>query len=107
TLEWDDELLSLFNIPRALLPEIRSSADEFGDTIADVFGAPIAIRGVAGDQQAAAIGQACFAPGAVKATYGTGCFALANTGETVPVSQNRLLATVAWRIAGQTTYALE
>src|SRR5256885_1606151 len=107
TLAWDDELLSLFQIPRALLPEIRDSAGEFGATIADVLGAPVPIRGVAGDQQSAAFGQSCFAEGEVKATFGTGCFALVNTGERVPVSANRLLATVAWRIAGRTTYALE
>jgi glycerol kinase len=107
TLAWDEELLSLFRIPRALLPEIRDSAGDFGETIADVLGAPVAIRGVAGDQQAATFGQACFAQGEVKATYGTGCFALVSTGASVPVSQNRLLATTAWRIAGRTTYALE
>jgi len=107
TLDWDDELLSLFQIPRSLLPEIRDSADGFGETGADVLGAPVAIRGVAGDQQAASFGQACFAEGQVKATFGTGCFALVNTGPDVPVSANRLLATVAWRIAGRATYALE
>jgi glycerol kinase len=107
TLDWDDELLSLFQIPRTLLPEIRDSADGFGETGADMLGAPVAIRGVAGDQQAASFGQACFAEGQVKATFGTGCFALVNTGPDVPVSANRLLATVAWRIAGRATYALE
>jgi glycerol kinase len=107
TLAWDEELLSLFSIPRALLPEVRASAGDFGETIVAVLGAPIAIRGVAGDQQAAAFGQACFAKGDVKATYGTGCFALVNTGASVPVSQNRLLTTVAWQIAGCATYALE
>jgi glycerol kinase len=107
TLQWDEELLSLFRIPPVLLPEIRNSAGDFGKTIAGALGAPVAIRGVAGDQQAATFGQACFAQGEVKATYGTGCFALVNTGASVPVSQNRLLATAAWRIAGRTTYALE
>jgi glycerol kinase len=107
TLDWDEELLSLFNIPRALLPEIRDSAGDFGETIADMLGGPVAIRGVAGDQQAAAFGQACFAEGEVKATFGTGCFALVNTGERVPVSASRLLATVAWRVGGCATYALE
>jgi glycerol kinase len=107
SLAWDDELLSLFRIPRALLPEIRDSAGTFGETIADVLGTPVAIRGVAGDQQAAAFGQTCFTEGDVKATFGTGCFALVNTGSRVPVSASRLLATVAWRIAGRTTYALE
>ncbi|HLY07208.1 MAG TPA: glycerol kinase GlpK [Rhizomicrobium sp.] len=107
TLEWDEDLLSLFHIPRAVLPEIRDTAGDFGDTVSDVLGAAIPIRGVAGDQQAAAFGQACFAQGEVKATYGTGCFALANTGSGIPISAERLLATAAWRIAGQTTYALE
>jgi len=107
TLDWDAELLSLFQIPPALLPDVRDSADDFGETAADMLGAPVAIRGVAGDQQAAAFGQGCFAGGEVKATYGTGCFALANTGDSIPISAERLIATVAWRIGGRTTYALE
>lgn len=107
TLSWDAELLSLFEIPRAVLPEIRDSAGDFGQTRADVLGVPIAIRGVAGDQQAASFGQACFVEGEVKATYGTGCFALVNTGDKIPVSGNRLIATAAWRIADRTTFALE
>jgi len=105
TLAWDDELLALFEIPRALLPEVRDSAGDFGET--DLLGAPVRIMGVAGDQQAAAFGQACFARGDVKSTYGTGCFALVNTGATVPTSTNRLLGTVAYRAAGQTAYAIE
>src|SRR5579871_1932550 len=107
TLEWDEELLSLFRIPHSLLPEIRDSASDFGKTCSDVLGAMVPIRGVAGDQQAASFGQACFSAGDVKATYGTGCFALVNTGSEVPVSANRLLATAAWRIFGRATYALE
>ena len=107
TLEWDKDLLALFDIAPSLLPEVRNSAGDFGETAAELFGAPIRILGVAGDQQAAAIGQACFSPGDVKATYGTGCFVLANTGATVPISQNRLLATAAWRLAGKAHYALE
>jgi len=107
TLNWDEDLLALFDVARSLLPEVRDSAGEFGETAAELFGAPVRILGVAGDQQAAAIGQACFSPGDVKATYGTGCFVLANTGTVVPVSQNRLLATVAWRLAGKAGYALE
>jgi glycerol kinase len=107
TLRWDDELLSLFRIPRALLPDVRDSAGDFGETVADVLGAPVAIRGVAGDQQAASFGQACFGEGDVKATYGTGCFALVNAGNGVPVSGSRLLATAAWCLAGRATYALE
>lgn len=107
TLDWDEELLSLFHIPPALLPKIRDSAGDFGETGAHVLGAAIPIRGAAGDQQAASFGQACFATGEVKATYGTGCFALANAGNRIPISAERLLATTAWRIGGRTTYALE
>ncbi|THD42702.1 MAG: glycerol kinase GlpK [Bradyrhizobium sp.] len=104
---WDDELLALFGVPRALLPEVRDCAGDFGVALAEHFGAPIAIRGVAGDQQAATIGQACFAPGMAKATYGTGAFALLNTGRTPIASQHRLLTTIAYRLNGETTYALE
>ena len=107
TLTWDDDLLRLFNVPRALMPEVRSSAGDFGTAVADVLGAPVPIRGVAGDQQAAMVGQACFAPGDVKSTYGTGCFALVNTGNTVPASHNRLVATAAYQAKGQTAYAIE
>lgn len=104
---WDDELLAIFDIPRTLLPEIRDSSGDFGATGADFFGAPIAIRGIAGDQQAALIGQACFAPGTVKATYGTGGFVLLNIGETPKPSAHRLLTTIAWQRAGVRRYALE
>ncbi|MEE8499548.1 MAG: glycerol kinase GlpK [Kiloniellales bacterium] len=104
---WDEELLTLFDIPVAILPEVRDSDADFGATPAEVFGAPIAIGGVAGDQQAAAVGQACFETGMVKSTYGTGCFALMNTGPEAVASQNRLLTTVAYRLSGATTYALE
>ena len=105
--DWDDELLRLFGVPRAMLPEVRDCAAEFGTTDPDLFGAAIPILGVAGDQHAATIGQACFAPGMMKSTYGTGCFALLNTGaERVP-SNNRLLTTIAYRLDGKTTYALE
>ena len=107
TLAWDDELLRLFAVPRAILPEVRASAADFGVASAELLGAPIPIRGVAGDQQAAVVGQACFSPGDVKSTYGTGCFALVNTGATVPVSQNRLIATAAYRANEQTAYAIE
>ena len=107
TLRWDDELCALFDVPAAMLPEVRDSAGDFGVSDAAHLGAAIAILGVAGDQQAAAFGQACFQPGDVKSTYGTGCFALVNTGDTVPRSQNRLLATSAWRIGGRSTYAIE
>jgi glycerol kinase len=104
---WDEDLLKLFNIPRALLPEVRDCAADFGTTDAPLFGAGIPIRGIAGDQQAAVVGQACFHPGMVKSTYGTGCFALLNTGGTHIVSANRLLTTVAYRLSGRVTYALE
>lgn len=104
---WDADLCALLDIPMALLPDVRSSNGDFGTTDPALFGAAIPIRGIAGDQQAAAIGQACFTPGMMKSTYGTGCFALLNTGETPVASQNRLLTTIAARIDGRTTYALE
>jgi glycerol kinase len=107
SLGWDEEMLILFRVPRAILPDVRDSAGDFSATRADILGASIPIRGVAGDQQAAAFGQACFAPGDVKSTYGTGCFALVNTGPGVPASQNRLLATAAYRAKGETAYAIE
>ena len=102
---WDDELLALFNIPRAMLPEVKDTAGHFGTT--GHFGAPISIQGIAGDQQAALIGQACFRPGMVKSTYGTGCFALLNTGPNAIASSHRLVTTIAYQFAGQRTYALE
>ncbi len=104
---WDSELLDLFGIPAALLPQVRDCAAHFGDTAPELFGAPIAVRGIAGDQQAATIGQACFSPGMVKSTYGTGCFALLNTGDTPVRSKHRLLSTVAYQLGGKRTYALE
>jgi len=107
TNDWDDELLELMRVPRAMLPEVKDSADDFGTADPDILGAAIPIRGVAGDQQAATIGQACFKPGMLKSTYGTGCFALLNTGTDLVRSSNRLLTTIAYRIDGETTYALE
>ena len=107
TGEWDDELLALFRVPRALLPEIKDNAADFGTTAKAILGAPVPILGSAGDQQAATIGQACFEPGMMKSTYGTGCFALLNTGSDLVRSRNRLLTTVAYRLDGTTTYALE
>ncbi|MGL5448232.1 MAG: glycerol kinase GlpK [Rhabdaerophilum sp.] len=104
---WDDELLTLFDVPRALLPEIRDCAGDFGETDKELFGSAIPIRGVAGDQQAALIGQACFSPGMMKSTYGTGCFALLNTGAEAVPSTNRLLTTIAYQLKGQRSYALE
>ena len=105
--DWDDELLKLFGIPRAVLPAIRDCAAEFGTTDPALLGAAVPIRGIAGDQHAAMLGQACFAPGMVKSTYGTGCFALLNTGDAPVVSRNRLLTTLAWQLGGQRAYALE
>ena len=105
--DWDDELLRLFRIPRALLPEVRDCAAEYGTTEATHLGAAVPIRGVAGDQQAATVGQGCFQPGMVKSTYGTGCFALLNTGDTPVRSKHRLLSTVAYQLGGKRTYALE
>ena len=102
---WDDELLGLLGVPRAILPEVMDCAANFGTT--HILGAAVPILGVAGDQHAATIGQACFSPGMLKATYGTGCFALLNTGGTRVRSKNRLLSTIAYRLNGETTYALE
>jgi glycerol kinase len=107
TGQWDRDLLTLFGIPKAILPEIRDCASDFGETTPDLFGAAIPIRGVAGDQQAALIGQACFAPGMMKSTYGTGCFALLNTGKECVPSSNRLITTIAYQFGGERTYALE
>ncbi|HEY0972998.1 MAG TPA: glycerol kinase GlpK [Solimonas sp.] len=107
TQAWDDELLTFFNVPRALLPEVRDSAADYGRTTAELFGGEIAIGGIAGDQQAATVGQACFEPGMIKSTYGTGCFMVLNTGREFRLSKNRLLSTVAYRLNGETTYALE
>jgi len=102
---WDSELCELFGVPEAMLPPIHNCAGDFGST--DLFGASMRILGVAGDQQAATVGQGCFAPGMVKSTYGTGCFALLNTGEQPVASKNRLLTTIAYQLDGQRTYALE
>ncbi|MDF1607662.1 glycerol kinase GlpK [Hoeflea sp. YIM 152468] len=107
TQEWDPELLEILRIPVEMLPEIKDCAADFGITEKALFGAEIPILGVAGDQQAATIGQACFEPGMLKSTYGTGCFALLNTGEDLVRSKNRLLTTIAYRLDGKVTYALE
>lgn len=105
--DWDDELLKIFEIPRNMLPSVEDCAADFGTTTADLLGAAIPILGMAGDQHAAALGQACFQPGMIKSTYGTGCFVMLNTGEQRAVSKNRLLSTIAYRLNGKTTYALE
>jgi glycerol kinase len=105
--KWDEELLTLFNIPTAVLPEVKDNITLFGSTSKNVLGVEVPIGGMAGDQQAALIGQGCFSPGMAKSTYGTGCFALMNIGQTFKQSKNRLLTTIAYRINGEMTYAIE
>ncbi|HBO93564.1 MAG TPA: glycerol kinase [Gammaproteobacteria bacterium] len=105
--QWDDEMLALFRVPRAMMPEVEDCAADFGDADPDWLGASIPVAGIAGDQQAALIGQACFKPGMVKSTYGTGCFMILNTGDEPVESRNRLLTTVGYRLNGKVTYALE
>ncbi len=107
TLQWDDELLKLLDVPRAMLPEVKSSSEVYGHTDPSLFGVAIPIAGDAGDQQAALFGQACFEAGSAKNTYGTGCFMLLNTGAKAVPSEKGLLTTVAWKMGGKTTYALE
>ena len=107
SLEWDEELLELMGVPASMMPEGLECSGEFGQTDPALFGSRLPITGVAGDQQAATIGQACFRPGMMKSTYGTGCFALLNTGKDQVASGNRLLTTIAYRLGGETTYALE
>ena len=104
---WNEEICGLLRVPMAMLPQVKDCAADFGTVLPEILGAAVPILGVAGDQQAATIGQACFAPGMMKSTYGTGCFALLNTGETPVVSNNRLLTTVAYQLGGKPTYALE
>ncbi|MGJ7461123.1 glycerol kinase GlpK [Halomonas sp. MA07-2] len=104
---WDPVLLELFGVPESLLPEVKDSSDDFGVVDAEWLGAELPIAGVAGDQQAALVGQACFSPGMGKSTYGTGCFMIVNTGDKAELSRNRLLTTVGYRIGGRTTYAME
>ena len=107
TGSWSTSMLELFDIPERILPKIKNCADDFGCTSKSIFGASIPIAGIAGDQQAAAIGQACFQPGMMKSTYGTGCFALMNVGDAPVFSKNRLLTTIAAQLNGIRTYALE
>ena len=104
---WDRDLCRMFGVPRRLLPDVRDCAAIFGETLPDLFGAPIRILGIAGDQQAATIGQGCFAPGMMKSTYGTGCFALLTTGAERVASRHRLLTTIAYQFEGKRSYALE
>lgn len=105
--QWDYELLAKFNVPEAILPEVMDCCADFGDSLSELFGAPIKIAGIAGDQQAALVGQACFEPGMVKSTYGTGCFMVMNTGAKSITSTHRMLTTVGYRINGEVTYAVE
>jgi glycerol kinase len=107
TQDWDEELLETLRVPREMLPRVLDPAAMFGTTAPDVFGEPLPVAGVLGDQQAATVGQACFAPGLMKSTYGTGCFALVNTGATKVDSANKLLGTIAYRFGGEPAYALE
>ena len=107
TQQWDTELLKMLNIPASMLPEVKDSSADYGHTTPDLFGTSIPIGAIAGDQQAATVGQACFAPGMMKSTYGTGAFMMLNTGSEIVHSKNRLLTTVAYRLNGQVTYALE
>ena len=106
-LEWDDELLGMIDVPKQILPEVRSSSENIGNAFLPGWDSEISICGIAGDQQAALFGQLCFEPGEVKNTYGTGCFCVMNTGETPVKSKNKMLTTIAWKINGKTTYALE
>ena len=107
THDWDDELLQVFDIPRSMLPEVKSSSEVYGETAPELFGAPIKIAGIAGDQQAATFGQGCFETGSAKNTYGTGCFMLMNTGDKPVPSTTGLLTTIGWSINGKVTYCLE
>jgi len=107
TQRWDEDLLALWGLPHALLPEVRDNACAFGTTLPDLLGAPIPVTGMAGDQHAAVVGQCCFRPGMIKSTYGTGAFALETLGETFVESRNRLLTTIAYRLDGRVTYAME
>lgn len=107
TQEWDSAMLDKLDIPESILPEVEDCAADFGATEADLLGAPVAVAGIAGDQQAALIGQCCFEEGMTKSTYGTGCFVIANTGSTAVTSKNRLLSTVGYRLQGEVTYGLE
>ncbi|AKM29216.1 glycerol kinase [Pandoraea faecigallinarum] len=107
SLEWDDELLALLDVPRSMLPQVRSSSEVYGYTATPLFSAPVPIAGIAGDQQAALFGQMCLAPGMVKNTYGTGCFMVMNTGHKPQASSHNLLTTVAWKIGNRVDYALE
>ena len=107
TLQWDEELLKLFDIPLSMMPEVKSSSEIYGHTKTTLFAHKVPIAGIAGDQQAALFGQMCIEPGMVKNTYGTGCFLLMNSGEKPIVSENNLITTIAWKIGNKVNYALE
>ena len=107
TMDWDEELLSLLTVPRSMLPEVRASSEVYGSTATEIFGSPITISGIAGDQQAALFGQMCVEKGMVKNTYGTGCFMLMNIGNQPLVSKNNLLTSIGWKVNGEVTYILE
>jgi glycerol kinase len=107
TLDWDDELLRILRVPRAMLPQVRASSEIYGTTLDEWLGGPVPIAAMAGDQQAATFGQACFSPGMAKNTYGTGCFLLMNTGESPVESRHRMLTTIGWGLGGKITYCLE
>ncbi len=107
TMDWDEELLKIFDIPAALLPKVKSSSEVYAHTSSTIFGTKVPIGGICGDQQAALFGQMCYTPGMIKTTYGTGCFLMMNTGDKIIESNNALLSTVAWQIDGKVTYALE
>ena len=107
TQAWSPRMLTLFGVPAGMLPQVRDTADDYGETLSDILGRPLPIRAVVGDQQGALMGQGCIRAGEMKATYGTGCFMLLHTGETRPVSKARLLATVAARVGGKVSFALE
>ncbi len=104
---WDEELCRILGVPPAILPEVRDCSADYGTTVPDLLGGAVAVRGIAGDQQAATVGQACFTAGMMKSTYGTGCFALLNTGDAPVASRNKLLTTIAYQLGGKRTYALE
>jgi glycerol kinase len=107
SLEWDDELLNIFQIPKNMLPEVKSSSEMYGETSGQLLGTKVPIAGIAGDQQAALFGHICVKPGMVKNTYGTGCFMLMNIGDKPVLSKNNLITTVAWKIGGKVQYAFE
>ena len=106
-LEWDDELLSIFDVPKSMMPKVMDSNSDFGKVSKNVMNFELPILSILGDQQAAAVGQACFTPGSIKSTYGTGCFVIINSGDKIIKSKSRLLGTICYKVDGKPTYALE